>query len=148
MNNKYKIIKTKDPAIIKHLLPCIEKLIIKSREDYSAESFIKWFRLVITDSLVGTWIVVKQGNRLIPGDSKLIGYLIATMGINFEEELMTITHLYCEDKSVTKQLVRTAEHWAKENGLKKAVGVTKRNPKVWERMHGYKLLSYNVVKNI
>ena len=148
MNNKYKIIKTKDPAIIKHLLPYIEKLITKSREDYSVESFIKWFRLGISNPLVGTWIVVKQGNKLIPGDSKLVGYLIATISFNFEEEVLHITHLYCEDKTITKKLITLVENWGKELGLKKVIGVTKRNPKVWEKMYGYKFLSNNVMKEI
>ena len=42
-NNNYQIIRTKDPNIVEHLLPCIEKLVKKSHEDYSVESFIKWF---------------------------------------------------------------------------------------------------------
>jgi len=146
--NNYRIIKTKDPAIIKYLLPYFEKLISKSREDYSVESFVKWLRWSISNPLIGVWVLVRQGNKLIKNDTRPIGYAIATINSNLEEEYVNVSHLYSEDKKMTMKLLATVEDWAKEHGINKMGGVTKREPKAWERKFGYKLLSYNMVKEI
>lgn len=149
MANNYQIIRTKDPNIIEHLLPYIKKLINKSHEDYSVDSFVEWFRIRIGSSLVKTWIAIKKGNKLIEGDTQIIGYAIATITSDLEKEYLNIAHLYSENnKKLTKELLDTIEDWAKKNGLHVIGGVTKRNPKAWEKLYGYKLVGYNMMKEI
>ena len=147
-NNRYKIIRTKDPNIIKFILPYIEKTIQKAREDYSVESFLKWFRISINNPLVGTWVVIKKGNKLLDGDSRPIAYAIATINSNLVEEYVNITHLYSEDKSATRKLFNVIENWAKENGITKIGGLTKRNPEAWKKAYGFEILYFNLIKEI
>jgi len=147
-NSNYQIIRTKDPNVIEHLLPHIEKLVNKTHEDYSVESFVKWLRVSISNPLVKTWIVIKKRNKFVKGDTKIAGYAIGTITSNLEEEYFNISHLYSTEKQITKDLLNTIEHWAKKNGLSKIGGVTKRLPKAWEKLYGYKLISYNLIKEI
>ena len=149
INNGYQIIRTKDQSIIEHLVPFMKKLIDKTHEDYSIDSFLKWYRIAIQQSpLVLTWVAIKKGNRLIKSDTRLMGYAIGTISSNLEKEYFNITHLYSDDKKLTNDLLETIETWAKKNGIHTIGGVTKRSPKAWQKKYGYKVISYNMVKEI
>lgn len=148
MRNKYQIIKTKDPTIIKHLLPYIEKTIKKTKDVYSLESFIKWLRMGIGNPVVGTWIVIRNGNRLVKNDRKIVGYAIGNIAATLDKEYFNLVHLYSEDKSLTDKLCGTVEKWAKDYGLHEIQTTTKRNPKALNKRFGFKLASYNLLKEI
>lgn len=147
-NQSYQIIKTKDPAIIKHLLPYIEKTIIKMKEVYSLESFIKWLRIGINNPVVGTWIVVRNGNKLIKNDRKIIGYAVGNIAATLDKEYFNLVHLYSEDKNLTDKLFNTIDNWAKDYGLHEIQIATKRNPKALNKRFGFELMSYNLKKEI
>jgi len=48
----------------------------------------------------------------------------------------------------TKQLAKFVESWAKEHGLTRLVGYTKRRPEAFARAYGWKFDSYKIVKEI
>jgi len=148
MNNGIRIIKTKDSSVIPHLIPYMEKLIQKANEEYTIESFTQWFRHAINNPLVGLWIGLKKGNRFVKSDGQIIGYAIATITSNLEEDYVNITHIFSEDKSVTKELFNAIENWGRKNSLKIIAGITSRNPEAWKRAYGYKVVSYNMEKEI
>lgn len=148
MNNGIKIIKTSDPNIIEHILPFMEKLINKNHERYKLETFTKWLRTAISNPLVNIWVAVRQGNKFYADDSGINGYLISTITADIEIEYMNIIHLYSDNKKVTKDLLTTSENWAKKHGIKISAGISKRNPKAWQKAYGYKLNSYNMIKEL
>jgi len=148
MNNGIRIVKTSDPNIIEHILPFMEKLINKNHENYKLETFIKYLRTAISNPLVNVWIAVKKGNKFYADDSGISGYLISTINSDIEYEFMNIIHLYSDNKNVTKNLLVAAESYAKRHGITKSIGVSKRNPKAWQKAYGYKLKSYNLIKEL
>lgn len=147
-NQSYQIIKTKDPAIIKHLLPYIKKAIKKAKDVYSLESFIKWLRIGINNPVVGTWIIIRNGNRLVKNDRKIVGYAIGNIAATLDKEYFNLVHLYSENKNLTDKLLSTVEEWAKDCGLHEIQIATRRNPKALNRRFGFKLASYNLQKEI
>ena len=148
MNNGIRIVKTSDPNIIEHILPFMEKLINKNHENYKLETFTKWLRTAISNPLVNVWIAVKKGNKFYADDSGISGYLISTMTADIEIEFMNIVQLYSNNKKVTKDLLAASESYAKRHGIKLSAGISKRNPKAWEKEYGYKLKSYNLIKEL
>ena len=94
------------------------------------------------------WVAVRQGNKFYADDSGINGYLISTITADIEIEYMNIIHLYSDNKKVTKDLLTTSENWAKKHGIKISAGISKRNPKAWQKAYGYKLNSYNMIKEL
>ena len=148
MENGIKIVKTSDPNVIEHILPFMEKLINKNHERYKLETFTKWLRSAISNPLVNIWIAVKQGNKFYANDTGISGYILSTITADIEVEYMNIVHLYSEEKHTAKKLLDASESWAKKHGISLSAGVTKRNPKAWEKKYGYKLISHNVMKEL
>jgi hypothetical protein len=150
MNNvKYDIIKTKDPEVIKFIIPLASKLIEKNKYDYSIEDFSKWCRGNIVNPACGFWICTKKSgnNRFLKEEKKIVGYLVAVMMTFIENEQVFIYHLYSEEKKVTKNLFDTVEKWAKDNGIKKLSALVKR-PKGMCKLFNAKYDSTMIVKEI
>ena len=146
----YEIIKTKDPNIIEFLIPHFESFFIKSKANYSFDTFIKWYRMNIANPYVYTFVAIKKGNKLYKDDSNIIGYCIATLNVSMAGEQLNILHLYSNEKKITKNLVSEVENFARKNKIHYLTGATSRNPKAMLRIFkdGWKINSYNMIKEV
>lgn len=150
---KYDIIKTKDPEIIKFLLPLSKKLIDKNKFNYTLEGFAKWLRTHIENPYLGLWICVKKsgGNKLLKEEKKLVGYIVISFLEFLGEEQIIIYHICSIDKNkdVGKKLMKTVEDYAKQNGIKKLIALTsKKHSKSMCRLFNAKEDSVLITKEI
>ena len=148
MTNKYKIIQTRDPRIIKYMIPGIEKVVEKGKTDYTAEQFIHWFFAGIKNPMVRTWVVLENGNRFIKDDTKLVGSAIAQIVFNLSELCVSLSHIYSTDKKVSQALQKEVETWTKENGIHRIISEVRRCPKAWERSFGFKQVAWLISKEV
>jgi hypothetical protein len=150
---KYDIIKTKDPNIIKFILPLSKKLIDKNKFNYTLEGFAKWLRIHIDNPYLGLWICVKKigGNKLLKEEKKLVGYIVISFLEYLGEEQIIIYHICSIDKNknVSKKLMETVENYAKQNGVKKLIALTsKKHSKAMCKLFGAKEQSVLITKEI
>lgn len=149
---KYEIIKTKDPEVIRFILPLAKKLIDKNKYDYSLENFAQWCRAGISNSCCGFWVCTKTNggkNRFLKEDKKLVGYSIAVMMSFIGNEQIFIYHLYSDDKNrkVAQDLFEAVCSWGKENGVKKVSALVKK-PKGMAKIFNAKIGSTMLFKEI
>jgi len=144
------IVKTKDPEIIKFLIPMIKELIRKNAiEDYTVEDFAKWLRWHLKSPYLGLWVAIQEGNTLLKESKKLVGYVVAGIQEFVCSEQVFVYHLYsnAKNRKVAQDLYKKVEKWAKENGINRLIALTNRE-KGLSKLFGAKKQGTVIVKEI
>lgn len=149
----YEVIKTKDPGIIKFILPLTEILIKKNKLTYTVQDFAKWLRNHIDNQYLGLWVCIKKNgaNKLLKEEKKLVGYSAVSFMEILDEELIFIYHLCSVDKNkeVRKKLIDTIEEYSKQYGIKKLIALTpKKHSKAMCKIFNAKEQSILIAKEI